>query len=659
MNFKGWISLNENIDSNWNFWCDTLEKYAKKNIIEKRILNSLKDIFLPSMLWGEIQPAPSDTLFDMDQVKSLEDLTLKDFLNFKGVGYTNASITARIILRVLKSKNLENYNWFCFSLGCIISYNGNMGEEDLESAIDETKRRIGSRELTKNEIGAKGWLVVGSESKNYVDEAILRSQELSKRKQLKLKKQGITLDEDPELIKIFAQKNNFILYFCPKLKNLSFQDDKANKRHAILCKYGKGGKFCTANPTGTHHRMYIDSDIYIFHVNNKVKYQFVSCDDLSNHQFHDIDNKQPNEIEKEEKQFLIDSNAPIDCYVLKTSEVSYEQFLQIIKNYPKNSPGWRVKLDGISVNRIQNYLVRSLENKEDTLLLIKAILEDVTAPDSLRDAMNIGVNPMLDLEDFFNILKDKVFCQEVIEEIIKHFEKEDNIISIFTFSTNTLNSMVGISNIKNLEKLLNFKRVANSFNADSFIKILKSEIESKNERVKILSKVETLPSEIMAYLIAISENKKEICDNLRASGAIERLSSTHVIDLLKGTLDPLKELTWRGPLKNKLPGVEIKIAGREMAIALGKTVLDKIKDPAVEARMAVDRSNSRWASMSDRESKNLLEGLCMHPNLTSEDISSIMFAYKKLGVHKWKEKISSFLGGKNLKKLTRTDRSIY
>jgi hypothetical protein len=61
--------------------------------------------------------------------------------------------------------------------------------------------------------------------------------------------------------------------------------------------------------------------------------------------------------------------------------------------------------------------------------------------------------------------------------------------------------------------------------------------------------------------------------------------------------------------------------------------------------------------LSNKEAKNLIEALCRHPELSNEDVSGIMQAYKELGIHKWKEKISSFLGNKNLKKLNRMDRA--
>ena len=103
MIFKEWLLLNENIESNFDDWLKAIIKYAKLN--EKDILWAL----------------------------GLDDDGLSPLLAEKS-----------IIIRVLGRKHLENLNWLSFSIG-YLSVKRRFQEEDLELAIDVTKRRIAKK----------------------------------------------------------------------------------------------------------------------------------------------------------------------------------------------------------------------------------------------------------------------------------------------------------------------------------------------------------------------------------------------------------------------------------------------------------------------------------------------------------------------------------
>lgn len=638
MNFKYWILFNENVEENWDLWCDTLEKYAENNPSEKRILNSLKDRWN----WSrsvQLGPAP----------------TLKDILNKKTPLFN-------MIKRVLKDKNIENYNWFCFSLGCALAYEG-IHEEDLRSSVDEVKRRISSRELPKSEIGRKGWLLIGSESKEYVDETIRRNQIISKRQQEKLRKLGITLNEDPRLIKVFAEEGGFILYFCPKLPTFNSAEDAyghpglslVNERHAILCKYGKGGKFCTADPTGTYHTSYIKNDIYIFHVNNKVKYQFVSCNDSSNKQFMTVENRPPVEIEKDEKEFLVKYNAPIECYNLKTPGVSYADLLKAAKN-PEQDWSYNIFKE-TSVAAVERYLEMALQTgkEKDVLLLIKSGLF------VSRNNLSTTSRTQLNLEGFIEKLKDYSFAQEVIKELI-------NLLStdrIFQYYVNiaTIEAILGASDLDNIKLFFSkLERAANSVSSSRECLYILKKHKNDEELIEILAKTNKPPA---AILIAICKDKQKICNILRTNDKLD-LTTDETVDLLLGALRPFYGSSWNLS-KALIPEIKTNISSKEMASALGsKVITNSIKLPSevilgLSSKISGKILRGKLFSdinLSKEQAKELIEIIASkHENLDQEDIRNIIQTYKDLGIHKAHQKISTFLGKRNLKKLDRYDRS--
>lgn len=646
MNFKRWIIFNENIEENWDLWCDTLEKYSENNPSEKRVLNSLKDRWN----WSRsVQSGPAPTL--------------KDILNKKTPLFN-------MIKRVLKEKNIENYNWFCFSLGCVLAYDG-IHEEDLRSSIDEVRRRISSRELPKSEIGTKGWLVIGSESKQYVDEAIIKSQTLSKRQQEKLRKTGRTLEDDPGLIKIFAEEGDFTLYFCPALPPISLSphgslqsalkratnnhQNLIDQRHAILCKYGKGGSFCTASPTGTFHRDYIRNDIYIFHVNDKVKYQFVSCEDSRNKQFMTVENRPPDEIEKEEKDFLIKYNAPIECYNLKTPVASYSDLLRAAKNPEKD---WSINIfKEASIATIERYLDTALKTgkEEDILLLFKSGLF------VSRNSVGTRSRSQLNLKSFIDKLKDYSFAQEIIKEII-NFLSTDHILQ-YLVDNKTIESIVQISDLDNL-KLFFFKisRSGNILSKPEYFNIIKK-YKNNEELIEILAETNNPPA---AILIAIHKDKQKICNILRTNDKLKFLTKMEIVDLLLGSLRTVYgQWNTKGTREISIPEIKTGVSGKEMASALGSKVITSIPLPSQIVLGLYSKINAKIPDnplffdidVSKDQARELIEIIASkHENLDNEDIRNIITAYKGLGIHKAMEKISKLLGSKNMKKLKREDR---
>jgi hypothetical protein len=293
MLFKEWLLLNESVESNFDNWLETLVKYAKPE--EKRYLDSHPKIF--------------------------------EYLRSSKQERPQLWLGKSIIIEVLKEKHLENFNWFSFSFGYLVS-KIRFYKEDLELAIDVTKKRIDSRELLKSEIGAKGWFKVGQEAKEKVEEYIKASQELSNRQERKLRKKGETLEEDKKLIELIATDGDLKLYFLPAMGSgtehgLPEDENEIKARKRILCSYGKGTQWCTATPDGDYHENYLGNNIYIVHEKDKPIYQFVNCLDEDNHQFMDAEDNSVSELDIKYYNFLKKyANGASHCYIKPRFSIS-------------------------------------------------------------------------------------------------------------------------------------------------------------------------------------------------------------------------------------------------------------------------------------------------------------------------------------------------
>lgn len=637
MNFKYWLLLlNENVEENWDLWCDNLEKYAQNNPSEKRILNSLKDIL--DSVYGNPRGVPPMYL----------DLKL-----LIGLTHARASgrIKARAIINVLKEKNVENYNWFAFSMGFIVSYNNNFHEEDLRAAIDETKRRISSGELLKSEIGSKGWLVIGSESKTYVDAAIERSQQISKREQERLRKSGETLSEDPRLIKVVAKEGDYTLYLCPRLSFYKEDDKEKEKligeRHMILCKYGKGGKFCTADPKGTYHRNYATNDIYIFHVKDKVKYQFVSCKDRTGLQFHDVRNLPPEEVLGSEYEFLIANNAPIDCYNLPVvNSLNQKDLIDKIKSG---------NLSRITLRTIESGLMKEIESTKD-LNNIELLLNAAVEIWSKNSA-----NSRIRLSDIIGYMIENTednFVQQVIKKVLETTEKRP--FNHHMLDAETWKYIFQASNLENLENLFSKElislKVYGILTKPDVLKVLEK-FNYSSDVVKILSKYGHAGSSKVFPIIETilnSKDKQRIINVFRTYQMLDDINDSDLADLLMCRLPSTVKEIYNKP--------KSCVSGKEMASMLGSEIVSKLtlKQGVLDSPMLKEKGDTlRWhgIELTTEQIKNFLEGIAAkHNNMDGEDVFNIIIKYKKLNIHKAEEKITKILGKKKMSMLSRDQR---
>lgn len=383
MIFKEWLLLNENIEANFDDWLKAILKYAKPN--ERDMLYHLGI-------------SPDNTPEQSQQGDIVHE-------------FKNRLIRWKyIIVRVLGKKNLENLNWLSFSIGYLVAKT--FQEEDLELAIDVTKRRIDNRELQKSEIGQKGWMEIGRESQKYVTEYLRAQQELSNRQKLKLKKSGDTLEEDDDLIKLIANENNLKLYYLPKVIDKSndteqnYNQLQTNKsqiegRKRILCKYGKGTDWCTANPSGEYDRYYAGNDIYVVHENDVPKYQFTSCL-TGNSQFMDVKDNYVTDMELKVKELL-------EKHVLKeTNCYDFKIIFPDIESYKKN------KDRKVSAKNIKDLIAtdefKKLPPQEAKEFIKEIDIENLTAKDTM---------------DLIKILPEKgadYFDDKTINTLISRFQ---------------------------------------------------------------------------------------------------------------------------------------------------------------------------------------------------------------------------------------------
>lgn len=403
MEFKGWLLLNENIEANFDNWLRAIQNYAKPQ--EKEWLKAI-GIFQPQ---DDKYPNRGDIVHEFNgRLKNWQD----------------------IIIKVLKIKNVENLNWLAFSIGYLIVKS--FAQEDLELAIDVTKRRIDSGELPKSEIGLKGWMQIGKEALDSVRKYLADQQELSNRQKLKLKKSGETLEDDDDLIKLIAKEEDYTLYYLPGLNThpdhsadviysqIIGMKNKIESRKRLLCKYGKGTDWCTANPTGNYDTYYMNNDIYIMHEKGNPKYQFTSCEDspragASASQFMDVKDNSVNKITQEEKQFLDKyAKKAYKCYSMKI-------IFNNLKSYLNSSSEDKEKISMQSVVELTGDRDFKNLSKEDANIFFEMINSSgVDGRSDLHAESWLKVLNNITEEQLNNYIRDKTLADIIIR--IQHYD---------------------------------------------------------------------------------------------------------------------------------------------------------------------------------------------------------------------------------------------
>ena len=236
LQFKDWLLLSESIANNFDQFIADIKKYAQNNELE------LKTV--------EVSPQQKENIIKVLTDNKKES---QDYLKYL-LGFINTKSDARI--------------------------------EDYQQAIDVLIWAFENRVVNKQELVEYGWYNRGKNYKELVEKRTEASSFVSNRQEIRDKKAGVAETLSPVYEN---EKDKIKIYMSPKIisEKLNFNNMKDirqfNKRkdvaarHKVLCKYGKGTEWCTADPEGDYHGHYASHDIYIIHVDEKPEYQFTGC----------------------------------------------------------------------------------------------------------------------------------------------------------------------------------------------------------------------------------------------------------------------------------------------------------------------------------------------------------------------------------------------
>lgn len=292
LSFSEWLVIAEGVDANMGEWIKVLAHHARPE--ERRVLDALLDAGMLRMVQG----------------KTGEYELRRDY---------DAMVKA-----VLKEKRKEDMNWLAFSLG-YLSVKA-FRREDLEMAVDLLEQMKASGEIKRADIGRLGWMLMGASMQERISDHNRRTTQISRTKSRKMAERGDIAAEDARLVKLVAKEGRFDLYYFQPVRT----EEEMSSRHRLLCKYGRGTDWCTANPGGDYHKHYKDVGLFVLYIDGAPKYQFVDCGDVpesrsgddeeepneeSIAQFMDVNDQPVKSLTPDEKKFL-KRNADLGCYDL-------------------------------------------------------------------------------------------------------------------------------------------------------------------------------------------------------------------------------------------------------------------------------------------------------------------------------------------------------
>jgi hypothetical protein len=235
LSFKDFILISESVEENFDDWMEAIKGYAKPNEA------ALKSI--------SVTPQQK-----------------------------------KLIIEALKSKQKENQDYLKLLLG-VLSTKPDARIEDLTAAIDLVARALrekkpdGEPYLTRQQIAGEGWYNLGNRALKDITELLAKPETRSSI--IKSKKKLNSIEQAP-----MYDKNGIKIYYFPLIGDLD--EKEIERRHKLLCKYGVGTSWCTAQPSWDAHRSYTWQPIYIVHVDDNPVYQWVDGRASENRQFMDV-----------------------------------------------------------------------------------------------------------------------------------------------------------------------------------------------------------------------------------------------------------------------------------------------------------------------------------------------------------------------------------
>lgn len=499
-NFKYWLILNENVEENFNKWLEVLVQYSTKRA-EKELLERLQaqhlDIFKHDFLEKLIgKDTNTWNKEDRDKLHWLIPNNIKSVIK-----------TVLSQKRGTRGESLEKYDWFAFSIGYLV-VKPNYFAEDLELAIDATLKRRDSGEL-KADIGNKGWFIIGSEVEEHIEDYL--SKQVSNRERERMRKKGETLSENEKYIRLLVKEGELLLYFLPALtateKNtygdyyhtdsLIPPENEIQDRHMILCKYGKGTQWCTANPKGQFHKYYSTNNIYIIHRNGVPLYQFVDCKDGKNTQFMDVKDQSVSELEGDVYELLNKyMKENISCYNISRA-YGADELLGLSGG--KSAAAY----SQISLNNIKLILSNSFLTKDQAIEILNNMLSykdknwlssSSRYVPNRREVISSFIQK-LGVDDFIKTL-GKDITPNVIKNIIKDEELKQSPEKIYNIIKSSIENYPDFLTTAKYEEIYDFLH-----------KISTSYKEKFPELVELIGdKINLLPDAYLSSLIRLDFN---------------------------------------------------------------------------------------------------------------------------------------------------------
>jgi hypothetical protein len=389
MQFKQWLILSESVQANLKNWLDSWAAYLQKNDPD-----TLK----------EVKPVIDSMLVDTNKQNMIK----------------------QALTSTTSTKNHDNQNYFRYLIG-FATTKPNFRVEDLQRALDAVDWMLQTNKLTNTQASTAGWYNVGKNAPEYIKEketeGIIAAQP-SKTQQLKMKKAGIAPDE----LTPIAKSKEYKLYMV----NGVDPENKAevNKKHMMLCKYGKGSNWCTADPTGTYHEQYAKNNIFILHQNDQPMYQFAKVQDDVNHDTLQFMNKNDQLIcvvEPSSFKFLLE-HTPYEVEFYNLIPDLSDSFIKmtteakkvIFKNYINLLNGESEKYEEVESEIATDVVANLIETTDDLAMIV----DDAFM--SKRIGKKAEVN-MAGLEEFMDATSPRLYklaSRLYPEEFFDHFRDQ-------------------------------------------------------------------------------------------------------------------------------------------------------------------------------------------------------------------------------------------
>ncbi len=285
---------------------------------------------------------------------------------------TDQKLQALVVRQPDKEKIINGlqtqYNkqrFFDSAIGLYLS-KPNFLPEDLRRLFDAITYSTTRGEKINSYYAAGGW------HKDTVQRYEAEVNKIGSGKKLRMKQRGETLPEDEKLYKlIVTEKINDDLYELYDLPPLGYHETPGTResRHRVLCKLGKGTRWCTASPTGDYHADYAETHIRVIYKNGKPAYQY-AVDGSQFMDVEDVDNTM------DYNTFLFLNKIGDNTIATRYASTNVYEAVALLSDEEKVKFINNNDLDTIQGKIPRKYIEKFLANSENILPLAVAFLKN-------------------------------------------------------------------------------------------------------------------------------------------------------------------------------------------------------------------------------------------------------------------------------------------